>query len=260
VLSVAAQTLSGPLGLLAHGPVPRRSGLPAGLWVGVAMLLSANDAGAAALGSLARSAGLFGAVATWFVIKAWPSSLPIVAWPVVAGMLLVGGGAAWLWRGRAAEGVGARFAPSVRQRGASPAAPAPSASAATAVILPVGIDRHALLADLRLQFVRLQAAWDVGDMTILGALTTPQMLDELCVERTGCTAELASVRTDVVTLRAELLGFEDMGDTYLVSVDFSGLIRESSERGAAPFRELWMLAQSKQGGVGWRLARHQALL
>ena len=47
---------------------------------------------------------------------------------------------------------------------------------------------------------------------------------------------------------------------WLASVEFSGLIRESAEKGAVPFRELWMLAAAKDGAPSWRLARQQALL
>ena len=67
-------------------------------------------------------------------------------------------------------------------------------------------------------------------------------------------------RTDVITLHAELLGLEELSADYLASVEFSGLIRESAEQGAVPFRELWMLACTKDGTPSWRLARQQALL
>jgi predicted lipid-binding transport protein (Tim44 family) len=46
---------------------------------------------------------------------------------------------------------------------------------------------------------------------------------------------------------------------YLASVEFSGFIRESAEHGAVPFRELWMLARTKDEASPWRLARQQSL-
>jgi hypothetical protein len=67
-------------------------------------------------------------------------------------------------------------------------------------------------------------------------------------------------RTDVITLHATLLDVEELGAAWLASVEFSGLIRESAEQGAVPFRELWMLAAAKDGAPSWRLARQQALL
>jgi hypothetical protein len=64
----------------------------------------------------------------------------------------------------------------------------------------------------------------------------------------------------VLTLHAELLGLEELGAAYLASIEFSGLIRESADAGAVPFRELWMLSATKEGAPSWRLARQQALL
>jgi len=91
----------------------------------------------------------------------------------------------------------------------------------------------------------------------LGYLTTPDMLRELLPMLTARTA--GASRTDVITLHAELVGLEELGAAYLASVEFSGLIRESAEQGAVPFRELWMLACEKDGSPSWRLARQQAL-
>ena len=106
-------------------------------------------------------------------------------------------------------------------------------------------------------FLGLQAAWDAGDVQALGHLTTPEMLQELLAVLT--TRATGASRTDVVTLHAELLDIEELGAAWLASIEFSGLIRESAERGAVPFRELWMLAGTKDGAPSWRLARQQAL-
>jgi predicted lipid-binding transport protein (Tim44 family) len=110
----------------------------------------------------------------------------------------------------------------------------------------------------RTRFLRLQAAWDAADVHALGHLTTPDMLQELLSVLTTRTG--AASRTDVITLHAELLDVEEIGAAWLASIEFSGLIRESAEQGAVPFRELWMLASDKSGAPSWRLARQQALL
>ena len=115
-----------------------------------------------------------------------------------------------------------------------------------------------VLEAARSRFLRLQAAWDAGDVQALGHLTTPDMLQELLPvlgSRVGGPS-----RTDVITLHATLLDIEELGAAWLASVEFSGLIRESAEQGAVPFRELWMLAAAKDGAPSWRLARQQALL
>ena len=128
-----------------------------------------------------------------------------------------------------------------------------------AFAMPPGLDGGAVLEAARARFLRLQAAWDAGDVAALRTLTTPEMLAEL-MAMLPARGEGAT-RTDVVTLHAELIGLEELSAAYLACVEFSGLICESVEQGAVPFRELWMLAGSKDDGdPSWRLARQQALL
>ena len=67
-------------------------------------------------------------------------------------------------------------------------------------------------------------------------------------------------RTDVVTLEASLLSLENWDGRHVANVQFSGMIRESAELGAAPFKEVWMLTCSEDEVAVWRLARQQALL
>jgi len=65
--------------------------------------------------------------------------------------------------------------------------------------------------------------------------------------------------TDVVMIEAQLLGIEDTGDDYMVSVEFSGMIREDPSAGASPFREVWNMTKPKSGNSGWLVAGVQAL-
>ena len=90
------------------------------------------------------------------------------------------------------------------------------------------------------------------------AHTTAEMLDELLQElpNRGPGAN----RTDVLTLRATLLLLEPVGTRLLATVEFSGMIRESLDDGAKPFREVWMLACLDAAKSQWRLARQQALM
>jgi predicted lipid-binding transport protein (Tim44 family) len=106
--------------------------------------------------------------------------------------------------------------------------------------------------------VRLQAAWDAADLHTLAGLTTDALMDEL---RDQLAARGPGPnRTEVVTLDARLLGIDELQEAFVARVEFTGLIREQLDAGAAPFRELWMLAKLKQeAGRGWQLARVQAL-
>ena len=224
------------------------------------LVMGSNDACAAALGGLVGSAGMLAALATLVLMQGWAAHLPASGVYAAGGVLLVAGALVWLWHGRTTHRVLGFAGPSVAAHaGASPRASIRRGRPAT-IMLPAGVEHVPLLAELRLQFVRLQVAWDLAEMQSLRLLTTPEMFDDLCFGSPGAGSVRASSRTDVVTLRAELLGFEVLAGMQLASVEFSGLIREAADQGAVPFREFWILAKSIAGDSGWRLARHQALL
>ena len=133
----------------------------------------------------------------------------------------------------------------------------------SAIGLPHGVDLAALLAAARSPFVRLQAAWDAGDVELLGELTAPAVWRDLCSElpQRGADAN----RTEVLTLQAQLLGCVEAPTAWLLSIEFTGMLREAADQGAAPFREWWMLAREKSSSpteteAPWRLLRQQTLL
>ena len=184
----------------------------------------------------------------WALLGARGTPLGASGLVAVAFTVVLLGSALWAWRRQQAR------------VGRAPTRPNPRSIVARRVQLaiPAGLDGEQVLAAARGRFIGLQAAWDAGDVTTLQSLTTPEMLDELLHVLTSRGA--GPSRTDVITLHAELLGLEELSADYLASVEFSGLIRESAEQGAVPFRELWMLACTKDGTPSWRLARQQALL
>jgi hypothetical protein len=116
----------------------------------------------------------------------------------------------------------------------------------------------AALAAARRCFIELQSAWDAGDIERMRAHTTAEMLDELLQQLPTRGAGIN--RTDVLTLHAALLMMEPVGARWLASVEFSGMIRESLDDGAKPFREVWMLTCADSDAPEWRLARQQALM
>ncbi len=118
-------------------------------------------------------------------------------------------------------------------------------------------DVEAFLSVARQSFVRMQAAWDDADLQTLAALTTETLLEDLRwqLEQRGP----APNRTEVLKLDARLLAMEELREAFVASVEFTGVIREQLDSGAAPFRELWLLANLKTAGRGWRLARVQSL-
>jgi len=186
----------------------------------------------------------------WAALSARGVPLGARGMVAVAGTVMLLGSALWAWRRQQARAAGASSS--------SAAVPCSIVARKAQFAIPEGLDGEQVLAAARGRFMGLQAAWDARDMPTLQNLTTPEMLEELM--HVLAAREACPSRTDVITLHAELLGLEELSAAYLASVEFSGLIRESAEQGAVPFRELWMLACTKDGAPSWRLARQQALL
>ena len=127
--------------------------------------------------------------------------------------------------------------------------------------IPAGFDTEGFLKSAKANFVSLQAAWDKSDINALRVMMTDTMLKEIqaqLAEREVHTGGPVNL-TDVVMIEAQLLGIEDLGDTYMASVEFSGMIREELSAGPSPFREVWNMTKPKSGNSGWLVAGVQAL-
>ena len=127
--------------------------------------------------------------------------------------------------------------------------------------IPPGFDTEGFVAAAKRNFTTLQDAWDRADIATLKGMMTDEMLGEIraqLAEREGHTAGQSN-KTDVVMLEAQLLGIEDLGNDYMASVEFSGMIREEPSAGPSPFREVWNMTKPKDGSAGWLVAGVQAL-
>ncbi len=127
--------------------------------------------------------------------------------------------------------------------------------------IPAGFDADGFVDAAKRNFVLLQQAWDRGDVGALRVMMTDDMVGEIrnqLAERDALRGTGPN-QTDVVMLEAQLLGIEDLGDGYMASVEFSGLIREEPSAGPSPFREVWNMTKPKDGRSGWLVAGVQAL-
>lgn len=127
--------------------------------------------------------------------------------------------------------------------------------------VPDGFDRESFLTQAKANFTRLQAAWDASDIASLRAMMTDEMLSEIrqqLADRETHTGG-GTNQTDVVMLNAQLLGIEELGEAYMASVEYSGMIREQPSAGPSPFREVWNMTKPKDGSAGWLVAGVQAL-
>jgi predicted lipid-binding transport protein (Tim44 family) len=127
--------------------------------------------------------------------------------------------------------------------------------------IPAGFDSEGFLTAAKANFVSLQAAWDKSDIAALRVMMTDTMLKEIqaqLAEREAHTGGPVNL-TEVVMIEAHLLGIEDLGNDYMASVEFSGMIREEPSAGPSPFREVWNMIKAKNGSNGWLVAGVQAL-
>ena len=127
--------------------------------------------------------------------------------------------------------------------------------------IPADFDTAGFVNAAKQNFTTVQQAWDRSDISSLRMMMTDGMLDEIkaqLAEREAAANGQVN-HTEVVMLDAHLLGIEDVGNNYMASVEFSGLIREEPSSGPTPFREVWNMTKPKDGSLGWLVAGVQAL-
>lgn len=123
--------------------------------------------------------------------------------------------------------------------------------------VPSDFDTAAFIRSAKVNFIRLQAAWDAKNLADIREFTTPEVFGEIRMQLEEEKGK--ENHTDVLTLDAELLGIEESATDYLASVKFSASIRESEQGGAEPVEEVWNLVKPKEGRSGWLLAGIQQI-
>src|SRR5262245_10743076 len=179
---------------------------------------------------------------------------------VLAGLLLIGllfAGlvfAARALRGRTAQqplqyaGAGG-IEPSL---GTVPGGAGANSVAAATGRLPADFDAAGFLRRARLNFVKLQEAHDRKDLSMLRDFLSPDVYRE--IESDIRAAGDSPQHTEVLTLEAGIVEVVEGAGSYIVSVLFSGTIREAAGEEGAPFREIWHLEKPVRGGGGWVVA------
>ncbi len=133
-----------------------------------------------------------------------------------------------------------------------PAAAAKVGAGGTATAnIPADFDTEGFLRQAKLNYIRLQAANDRGDMDDIRQFTAPEMFAEIQMqyEERG----RAKQETDVQQLDAAVLDVTEEASRYVVSVRFSGHIREEAGGAVEAFDEVWHLTKPVSGG-GWVIA------
>ncbi len=149
-------------------------------------------------------------------------------------------------------GAGAPFGGNAPQREFTPAGGSAAPAVASSGSIPAGFDAEGFVRNAKVNFIRLQAANDAGNLDDIREFTAPEMFAEIKMgidERKG-----AKQTTDVVQLDAEVLDVTEEANRYIVSVHFNGLIREEDGAAAQPFAEVWHMTKPRDGSRGWVLA------
>lgn len=193
------------------------------------------------------------------------ASMLLIGLLLMAGLAVAG----WVMRRRAMPQSGATGGPDGLRYAApegSPTGgtydrlqPSPGASqlAPGAPEIPSGFDVEGFVRHAKVNFVRLQAANDAADLVDLREFTTPEMFAELKIdisERGGATQV-----TDVLQIDAEVIEVVEEAARHVVSVRFTGLIREEKETGGEAINEVWHLVKPRHGKGGWLLAGIQQM-
>lgn len=123
--------------------------------------------------------------------------------------------------------------------------------------IPADFDAASFERNAKVNFIRLQAANDAGNLDDIRQFTTPEMFAELKMELAD--RGTAAQKNDVVSLHAQVMEVDEDADRYLVSVRFTGAIRDDSGAPDESFDEIWHLMKSRQGDSGWVVAGIQQL-
>lgn len=148
-----------------------------------------------------------------------------------------------------------RFEPTATPASSATAA-APAASTADTTHVPAGFDSEGFLRQAKLNFIRLQAANDAGNLDDLKQFLAPQVFAEIQMQH-GERGK-AKQETDVQQLDADLLEVVTENGQYIASVRFHGTIREDAGP-AQPFAEIWHLTKPEDGSRGWQVAGIQQI-
>ncbi len=115
---------------------------------------------------------------------------------------------------------------------------------------PADFDAPEFERQAKLNFERLQAANDAGDASTLRDFLTPELYREL--EGDMKAAWGAPQKTEAIALQSQVLEVVTEGDLYVVSVRFTGQIRENGV--LSDLNEIWHLEKPLVGRSGWRVS------
>jgi predicted lipid-binding transport protein (Tim44 family) len=238
----------------AAAPSPATAQSPAATATAAPAAPAAKRGWAGALTGVAAGLGLV-ALASYLGFGEALANAALVMLAVVAVLAIAG----WAMRRRAAATM-TRLAPAFGDAGRFSAGPArgsgadlghPAAMTPPASVAP-GFDAAAFSRIAKAQFVALQEANDARDLQRLRNCFTPEMFEAVREEVQARGDQLQ--RTEVFGLDAQVLEAVEEPERHVVSVRFTGSVRE--QPGAVPedLDEIWHLTRPRRGDGDWQVA------
>ena len=201
-------------------------------------------------------------------------SMLLIGLMVMAGLAILG----MVMRKRAAAQAGGggpglqgmRYAhetPGAAQRGASferPASPVGGSgsmigsnlmggsASALASSIPADFDVAAFERNAKVNYIRLQAAHDAGDLDDIRQFTSPEMFAEIRMDLSDRQGAVS--KTEVLDLQATVTEVVEDADRYIVSVRFTGSVREDDAPAPEAVDEIWHMTKPVNGASGWVVA------
>ncbi len=126
---------------------------------------------------------------------------------------------------------------------------APTASVPT---LPADFDAAGFERLAKMLFIRLQAANDKADLNDLRNFTTPELFAALRMDLHDRGD--GNQHTDVVKVDAQLIDFAQEDAQQIVSVRFTGQVKEEANADATPFDEVWHVVKPLDDSRSWAIA------
>ena len=127
------------------------------------------------------------------------------------------------------------------------------AAAAPAPMLPADFDGPGFERLAKMLFIRLQAANDKADLNDLRTFTTPELFAALRMDLHD-RGDNAQQHTDVVKVDAQLIDFAQEAEQQIVSVRFTGHVKEEANAEATPFDEVWHVIKPQDDSRSWAIA------
>lgn len=123
--------------------------------------------------------------------------------------------------------------------------------------LPADFDAIGFANNAKGQFIRLQAAYDSGNVQDIREFTTPEMFADIRADLDSRGPATSS--NEVVYVDAQVMDVSEEAQRYIVSVRFNGVLRDSRTREDERFDEVWHLTKPREGQGGWLLSGIQQM-